>query len=125
MSKSVYPLACYLGRYGLCLELALRPGVQHSAKETDFNLECVIPMAQRLSASGHGSERKAPLLARLDSGALMSGMEACNQTRDSGLPHLDWLIKWNPRSTNVEALAQTLTDNSMTTWTTPRARASG
>ncbi len=125
MSKSFCPLACYLGRYGFCLELALRPGVQHSAKETDFNLERVIPMAQRLSASGHGSERKAPLLARLDSGfdsvALMGGMDACNQTRDSGLRQLDWLIKWNPRSTNVEALAQTLTDNSTTTWATPRA----
>ena len=51
------PLAAYLGRYGFCLELALRPGVQHSAKETDFNLERVIPMAQRLSATGP----KAPL----------------------------------------------------------------
>ena len=43
------PLAAYLGSHGFCLELALRPGVQHSASETDFNLERVIPMAQRLS----------------------------------------------------------------------------
>ena len=58
------PLAAYLGSHGFCLELALRPGVQHSAAETDFNLERVIPMAQRLSAAA----AKAPILARLDSG---------------------------------------------------------
>lgn len=44
------PLAAYLGAQGFRLELALRPGVQHSAAETDFNLERVIPMAQRLDA---------------------------------------------------------------------------
>ena len=46
------PLAAYLGSHGFCLELALCPGVQHSASETDFNLQRVIPMAQRLSAAG-------------------------------------------------------------------------
>jgi hypothetical protein len=40
------PLAAYLGAQGYCLELALRPGVQHSASETTFNFERVIPMAQ-------------------------------------------------------------------------------
>ena len=45
------PMAAYLGSYGFCLELALRPGVQYSASETDFNLERVIPMAQQLSAA--------------------------------------------------------------------------
>ena len=114
------PLAAYLGRHGFCLELALRPGVQHSAKETDFNLERVIPMAQRLSAAGP----KAPLLARFDSGfdsvAIMNGIEACNQGRSGGLPQVDWLIKWNPRSTNVAALAQTLSGNAATSWHTPR-----
>ena len=75
----------YLGRHGFCLELALRPGVQHSAKETDFNLERAIPMAQRLSAAGP----KAPILARLDSSfdsaALMRGIEPCNR---SGQPQV-------------------------------------
>jgi hypothetical protein len=58
------PLAAYLGSHGFCLELALRPGVLHTASETDCNLVRVLPMAQRLSAAG----RKAPILARLDSG---------------------------------------------------------
>ncbi|WP_415840594.1 transposase, partial [Roseateles saccharophilus] len=44
------PLAAYLGSHGFCLELALRPGEQHSASETDFNLQRIVPMAQRLSA---------------------------------------------------------------------------
>jgi IS5 family transposase len=70
--------------------LALRPGVQHSARETQFNFERVIPMAQRLSAAGP----KAPIVARLDSGfdstALMREMESYNA---AGVPQLDWLIK--------------------------------
>lgn len=114
------PLAAYLGRFGYCLELALRPGVQHSARETGLNIERVIPMAQRLSAAGP----KAPLLARFDSGfdsvAIMAGIETCNDGRAAGLPQVDWLIKWNPRTTNVAALAETKTGNSATSWTAPR-----
>ena len=112
------PLAAYLGAHGFCLELALRPGVQHSARETDFNLERVIPLAQRLSAAGP----KAPILARLDSGfdsaRLMRGIESCNV---SGLPQVDWLIKWNPRSTDVAALAARLDADAATRWERPRA----
>lgn len=112
------PLAAYLGSHGFCLELALRPGVQHSAAETDFNLERVIPMAQRLSTAGP----KAPILARLDSGfdsaRLMRGIQACNVW---GLPHVDWLIKWNPRSTDVAALAARLDADAATRWEHPRA----
>jgi len=112
------PLAAYLGQHGWCLELALRPGVQHSACETDYNVEHVVPMAQRLSAAGP----KAPILARLDSGfdsaALMRSIDACNR---AGLPQVDWLIKWNPRSTNVAALAQSLYAEAGTHWDQPRA----
>lgn len=56
------PLAACLGCHGFCLELALRPGIQHAASETAFNLEPIVPMAQRLSAQG----QKAPILARLN-----------------------------------------------------------
>ena len=112
------PLAAYLGSHGFCLELALRPGVQHSASETDFNLERVIPMAQRLSAAGP----KAPILARLDSGfdsvRLMGEIEACNRT---GMPQVDWLIKWNPRKTDVAALDARLDGDAATQWQSPRA----
>ena len=112
------PLAAYLGSHGFCLELALRPGVQHSASETQFNFERVIPMAQRLSAAGP----KAPILARLDSGfdsaALMREIESYNQ---AGVPQLDWLIKWNPRSSDVAALAERLEADATTLWEHPRA----
>jgi hypothetical protein len=112
------PLAAYLGSHGFCLELALRPGVQHSARETQFNFERVIPMAQRLSAAGP----KAPILARLDSGfdssELVREMEAYNA---AGVPQLDWLIKWNPRTTDVAALAERLDGDTTTHWEHPRA----
>lgn len=111
------PLASYLGSHGFCLELSLRPGVQHSALETDFNFERVIPMAQRLSAAGP----KAPILARLDSGFdsahLMRELQAYNQP---GLVKVDWLIKWNPRTTNVAALAERVDADIATRWEHPR-----
>jgi Transposase DDE domain group 1 len=116
------PLAAYLGSFGFCLELALRPGVQHSASESEFNLERVIPMAQRLSAAGQGSQRAAPILVRLDSGfdsaRITLGIQACNRP---GLPQVDWLIKWNPRTTEVAALAARLDADAATQWEHPRA----
>jgi hypothetical protein len=54
------PLAAYLGTQGDCLQLALRPGTQHSAFETPYDLEHLLPLAQRLCA--------AHLLVRADSG---------------------------------------------------------
>lgn len=110
------PLAAYLGAHGFCLELALRPGVQHSAKHTDEDLRCIVPLAQRLSAAGP----KAPLLARLDSGfdsaALMACIESMNVT---GLPQADWIIKWNPRSTDAAELAAER-DAAGASWEHPR-----
>lgn len=111
------PLAAYLGTHGYCLELALRPGVQHSAKETEFNFKRVIPMAQRLSAAGP----KAPILVRLDAGfdsaGLMVELASYNQ---AGSPKVDWLIKWNPRTTDVRTLAALLDANEATKWEHPR-----
>ena len=119
------PLASYIGAYGWPLELSLRPGTQHSAKDTQDNLSRVIPMAQRLSAAGP----KAPLLARLDSGfdsaALMACVERMNQPRQV---QVDFLIKWNPRSTERCELAAQLDagqivsagSHSAVTWTQPR-----
>ena len=92
--------------------------MQHSALETEFNFERVIPMAQRLSAVGP----KAPILARLDSGfdsaRLMREIEAYNQP---GLAEVDWLIKWNPRTTDVAARLERLDANTTTRWEHPRA----
>ena len=75
-------------------------------------------MAQRLSAGGG----KAPILVRLDAGFdsadLMREMAACNS---AGLPRVDWLIKWNPRKTEVATLAALLDANQATRWQHPRA----
>jgi hypothetical protein len=112
------PLAAYLGTQGMCLQLALRPGVQHSACDTDLELRRVVPMAQRLSAAGP----KAPILVRLDAGfdsaALMRELAACNPP---GLPRVDWLIKWNPRKTDTAMVAALLAANEATRWQHPRA----
>ena len=100
------PVATNLGAQGLCLELSLRPGVQHSARETQYNFERVIPMAQRLSAGS----TKSPILARLDSGfdsaRLMVELESHNGR--AGLPQVDWLVKWNPRATDIAGVAARL-----------------
>ncbi|MFN5349870.1 MAG: hypothetical protein ACK5A0_10080 [Polaromonas sp.] len=66
------PSATYLGSLGYCLELALRPGVKHSALETELNLERVLAMAATLTP--------LPLLFRADSGLcslkIMQGVSA-------------------------------------------------
>ena len=52
--------AVYLGSLGYCLKLALRPGVQHSAAESEYNFERALPMASSLVLGS--------LLVRADSG---------------------------------------------------------
>jgi hypothetical protein len=111
------PLAAYLGSHGFSLELLLRPGTQHSAKHTDDDLRRIVPMAQRLSAAGP----KAPLLARLDSGFDSAALMACCESMNrAGVPQLDWLIKWNPRSTDAAQMAAEL-DAAGAAWEHPRA----
>ena len=111
------PLAAYLGSNGFCLELALRPGVQHSSLETPWNFERVIPMAQRLSAAGP----KAPILLREDSGFdCAAQMQAIDSYNRKGLPQVDWLIKWNPRKTNVAELAARRDAHEAAHWDHPR-----
>jgi len=111
------PLAVYLGSQGFCLDLALRPGTQHSACETQYNFEVVVPMAQRLSAAGP----KAPILVRQDSGfdsqTLYLALESYNLP---GVPRVDWLVKWNRRKTDVQAVLDQLDADPSTKWQHPR-----
>ena len=103
------PSAAYLGSLGYCLELALRPGVQHSALETELNLERVLPMAAKLTP--------LPLLFRADSGlcSLKIMQEVCAQaaalSREIAL-----IIKWNPRKAPVEAIAAERVLDPSTMW---------
>ena len=99
--------------------LALRPGTQHSASETEYNIERVLPMAVRLTSSRSGAgETASPLLFRADSGfdsaKLMCaiGQQALALKRE-----IAFIIKWNPRSTPVETIAKNRAADTSTTWT--------
>jgi len=107
------PLAAYLGTAGFCLELALRAGTQHSATESQYDLERVLPMACRLV--------NTPILVRMDSGFCSSSLmreitaQATAQARE-----IAFILKWNPRSTPVETLAARQVADSAVTWRTVR-----
>lgn len=103
------PSATYLGTAGYCLELALRPGVQHSALETDFNLERVLPMATRLTP--------LPLLFRADSGLCsLKIMQAITAHAHALGREIAFVIKWNPRKVPVEAIAAKRVADPTTMW---------
>ena len=108
------PSATYLGTLGYCLELALRPGVQHSTLETELNLERVLPMAVKLTPM--------PLLFRADSGLCSRKImqhitqQACELSRE-----IAFIIKWNPRKTPVEAIAAERRVDPSTHWSETRA----
>ena len=98
-----------LGSLGYCLELALRPGVQHSALETELNMERVLPMAAKLTP--------LPLLFRADSGLCSLKIMQEVSTQAAALSReIAFIIKWNPRSTPVEAIAAQRVLDANTTW---------
>jgi len=107
------PLAVYLGRLGYCLELALRPGVQHSACESEYNLERALPLAASLVTG--------PLLVRADAGfcSLKLMREICAQGAALGR-EIALIIKWNPRKTPVETVAAGKVGDTGTAWQTLR-----
>ncbi len=107
------PIASYLGTAGFCLELALRPGVQHSARESEYDFERIVPMATRLVSGA--------ILVRADSGfcsqALMSTIAAQAKALER---EVAFLIKWNPRSTPIERIAAQKVQDDATLWCHPR-----
>jgi len=107
------PLAVYLGSLGYCLELALRPGVQHSARESEFNFERTLPMAASLVSGA--------LLVRADSGFCSLKLMREITTQASSLDReLAFIIKWNPRTAPVEAIAVKKTTHANTVWASAR-----
>jgi len=95
------PIAGYLGQEGWCLALELRDGCWHSAKETTYTLERLLPRAEALTA--------APLLLRWDSGfhgaALAQVVAAASQARQvTGGQAIDFLVKGNPRGLDVPSV---------------------
>ena len=108
------PLAVYLGRLRCCLELALCPGVQHSARESEYNLERALPLAASLVTG--------PLSVACRFGLLLCQADAGNLRPGRGL----WarngfsIIKWNPRKTPVETVAAARAGDAGTAWQTLR-----
>ncbi|WP_281172510.1 IS1380 family transposase [Chitinimonas koreensis] len=101
------PVAAYLGaEEGYCLALELREGTQHSAKESHYVLERVIPRALALT--------KARLLLRWDSGFDSEQLYAAALNEGAG--RVDVLGKWNPRAFDREGCAVAKRGDADTVW---------
>jgi hypothetical protein len=108
------PIALYLGTRGYCLELDLRAGSQHSACESEYNIERALGTACAVSA--------ASFLLRADSG--FCSQHLITQTLQSAAHlarHVDLLIKWNPRNAPVEQIAAQRCADAATVWVQLRA----
>lgn len=104
------PIALYLGTRGYCLELDLRVGSQHSASQSEYNIERALGTACAVS--------KAPLLLRADSGFCSHQLIGRTLEQAHGLGcAVDLLIKWNPRSAPVESIAAQRCAQAGTAWT--------
>ena len=95
------PIAAYLGNEGWSIGLELRPGTQHSACETEYFLERVVPRLERLCA------HDAHVLWRDDSGfdsARLLFAKAAERDRWAGMERrFDFITKWNPRKQDKAA----------------------
>ena len=108
------PFAVYLGSLGYCLELALRPGVQHSASESEYNLERALPMAASLVST--------PLLVRADSGFCSAKlMQEVTSHAATLQREIAFIIKWNPRKAPVETIAARRVADASAQWVSTRA----
>lgn len=94
------PIAAYLGNEGWGIGLELRPGSQHSARDTECFLERVFPRVERLVPA---SEK---VLSVADSGfdgacLLFAHDDEKRRYRRLGRS-FDWIVKWNPRKRKKE-----------------------
>ncbi len=104
------PIALYLGKSGYCLELDLRAGSQHSAFESEYNIERVLGTACAVT--------KAALLLRADSGFCSQHLISRTLQHAAAVGRqVDLLIKWNPRTAPVEKIAAQRCADKATVWT--------
>lgn len=102
------PIAGYIGQEGWCIANELRVGSHHSALETEYTLERLLPRAEALT--------KEKLLLRWDAGfhakRLSHQIEEASQARQArGGEPIFYLVKGNPRGQDVSALHTTLCDS--------------
>jgi len=97
------PIAAYLGNEGWCVGLELRPGVQHSALETHYVLERVLPRVQTLV------DPTQAVLSRSDSGfdavRLLFQQDDERRAWAAEGRTFEYLVKWNPRKQDLPAWA--------------------
>jgi hypothetical protein len=95
------PIAAYLGNAGWCVGLELRPGTQHSALETHYFLERVLPRVRELVVVTQS------VLSRSDSGfdsaRLLFQQDDEKRSWASEGRTFDYLVKWNPRQQDLAA----------------------
>lgn len=107
------PFALYLGSLGYCLELALRPGVQHSAAKSEYSFERALPMTASLLLGS--------LLVRADSGfCSLKLMQEITAQASSLKREIAFINKWNPRRAPVETIAAGKVADSNTQWVIDR-----
>lgn len=107
------PFAVYLGSLGYCMELALRPGVQHSAAESQYNFERALPMATSLVAGS--------LLVRADSS--FDSLKLYQEITAQAVAlkrEIAFIIKWKPHRAPVEEVAAQRAADTSTQWVTLR-----
>lgn len=94
------PIAAYLGNEGWCVALELRPGSQHSALETHYFLERVLPRTHALVAP------EQAVLSRSDSGfdsvRLLFQQDDEKRAWAQQGRRFDYLVKWNPRRQDLD-----------------------
>ena len=95
------PIAAYLGNEGWCVGLELRPGTQHSALETHYFLERVLPRVRELVVVTQS------VLSRSDSGfdsaRLLFQQDDEKRSWASEGRTFEYLVKWNPRQQDLAA----------------------
>lgn len=111
------PIAAYLGAEGWCVGLELREGTHHSAKETRYTLERVLPRATQLTDK--------PILVRLDSGfdgQQIKGeiLRAGSERKAAGGAAIDVLVKWNPRAKGADKVVEAAKSRQDLAWEHPR-----
>jgi hypothetical protein len=94
------PIAAYLGNEGWCVGLELRPGSQHSARETHYFLERALPRVKALVVA------QQAVLSRSDSGfdsaRLLFLQDDERQAWAQEGRRFEYLVKWNPRQQRLE-----------------------
>lgn len=90
------PMMAYLGEEGYCIEAELREGKQHCQKDTPAFLERALKRAIQLTDHS--------ILLRLDGGN--DSIENVDVVLEMNKNHpesdIDFIIKWNPRTKNIE-----------------------